>query len=92
MPGGFCHFGTSSKFQKQHKTSCWFRFELYQNKSDSFVRLSEVMKGLIKCMIIFPAGKEGEERRGIAKVVKQVLFKQHSLKLQYPSRFYTQAS
>lgn len=48
------------------------------------------MKGLIKYTIIFPAGKE--RRRGIAKVIKQVLFKQ-LFETKHPSRFfYTQAS
>ena len=51
-----------------------FWMQHYSNKNSNFISLSKVQHGVVRSVIVFPAGREGKGWTGVAKVLNQVLF------------------
>ncbi|KAM7521108.1 hypothetical protein LguiB_020070 [Lonicera macranthoides] len=67
-------FSKGSFFTKYQASYALFLLQRYNNKYGSFICLSKVHQIIVKNVMVFPAGKEGEGWLGIAGELHHLLF------------------
>lgn len=70
-----CRNFTENKFFSKYQVSYGlFLMQRYSNKNGRFMSISKIQQGIVKSMLVFPAGREGDCWIGIANSLQQLLF------------------
>ncbi|KAM7473155.1 hypothetical protein LguiB_020398 [Lonicera macranthoides] len=67
-------FGENQFFSKFHASYALFLLQRYSNKNGCFISLSILQHGIVKGVVVFPAGRKGEGWSGVAGELDRLLF------------------
>ncbi|KAM7465483.1 hypothetical protein LguiB_013045 [Lonicera macranthoides] len=67
-------FSKGSFFTKYQTSYALFLLQRFDNQNGSFISLSKIQQSIVKCVVVFPAGQEGEGWLGIAGELHILLF------------------
>ncbi|KAM7484876.1 hypothetical protein LguiA_000885 [Lonicera macranthoides] len=67
-------FSKGSFFTKYQTSYALFLLQRFDNQNSSFISLSKIQQSIVKSVVVFPAGQEGEGWLGIAGELHLLLF------------------